>query len=142
MTKLRLYRRAYGYAQNKFSEKAHISPTYLCDLEHGNKKPSAGLAKVIADIFGAKVEAVFPDGVASKDCRKKFVPPEPYVPDEPPVKRRLYPRRDFVVMCWHCRSTMTMRADDYHPVTGEDLCCPACGARFGDIVPLEEAVHV
>jgi DNA-binding XRE family transcriptional regulator len=140
---LRKYRRAYGYAQNKFAEKVHISPTYLCDLEHGNKKPSAGLAKVIADVFGVKVSAVFPDGVAVKDCRKKFVQPQPYMPDDKPrVPPRQYPRRDFAVMCWHCRSTMTMRADDYHPVTGDDLRCPACGARFGDILPLEEAAHV
>ncbi len=134
---LRKYRRAYGYQQQRFADKAHISPGYLCDLEHGLKKPSAGLAKVIADVFGVKVTAVFPDGVAEKDCRQKFAPPAPYGPDDP-GPRRLYPRRPFTVLCWHCKARVPMCADDYRPVVDAEPRCPSCGAEFREIMPLEE----
>ena len=71
-TMLRKFRKAYGYSQGKFAEKCHIAQTYLCELETGRRRPSAGLARHIADIFGMKVGAVFPDGVADRDCRRKF----------------------------------------------------------------------
>jgi DNA-binding XRE family transcriptional regulator len=132
---------AYGYRQDKLAEKAHVSPGYLCDLEHGIHKPPPTLARVIADIFGAKVAAVFPDGVAEKICRKRFAPPVPDIPEDP-GPRRLYPRRDFGVICWKCKTKLTMRADDYHPSAFDaPPCCPVCRAWFHDIIPLEEAAQ-
>ena len=140
MTPLRRYRMAYGYEQQKLASKVHVSPGYLCDLEHGIKSPSAALARVIADIFGAKVEAVFPEGVAPKDCRKKFEPT--HIP-APEVRGRRYPRGDFGIMCWHCKRTSMFRADDHHLPLDDDPRCPSCGARFGDVIPLGgEAANV
>jgi len=85
MTPLRSLRKGYGYAGQKFAAKVFISPGYLCDLEHGLKKPSPKLARAIADIFGAKVEAVFPEGCAEKICRQRKVDSY-YMPDEDPPR--------------------------------------------------------
>lgn len=92
MSQLRRFRRAYGYQQKVFAEKVHIGPSYLCRLEKGTAKPSAALARIIADAFGAKLEAVFPDGVAEKDCRRKFRPAPPTPPESVLVPLPLPPR--------------------------------------------------
>jgi DNA-binding XRE family transcriptional regulator len=127
MTALRKYRTAYGHRQDKLASRVFISPGYLCDLEHGLKKPSPRLARAIADIFGAKVEAVFPEGCAEKVCRQRnvgaYVPPDESRPIIP------YPR-EFRVPCRHCGTPIYLRTDDRHPITRGALCCVYCGAEF------------
>jgi DNA-binding XRE family transcriptional regulator len=92
MTALRTLRKGYGYEGQKFAAKVFVSPGYLCDLEHGRKKPSPRLARIIADIFGMKVEAVFPDGCAEKVCRQRKVDSY-YMPDDTPRPVVVYPPR-------------------------------------------------
>ena len=96
MNTLRKYRKGYGYEQQKLAEKVHVSPGYLCDLEHGLKKPSPALARIIADVFGAKVEAVFPEGCAEKVCRQRKVDTGYCPPDTPAPPLAL--------RCWKCRA--------------------------------------
>ena len=112
MTTLRTFRLGFGYEQQKLADRVHISPGYLCDLEHDLKKPSPHLARAIADIFGAKVEAVFPDGCAEKVCRQRAIESN-YCPPAPPLP-------PLVLRCWKCGAVRI----SYHPT------CYACGAGF------------
>lgn len=122
MTSLRTLRKGYGYEGQKFAAKVFISPGYLCDLEHGLKKPSPKLARAIADIFGMKVEAVFPNGCAEKVCRQRNVDSY-YMPDDTPRPIIAYPSR-----CPKCEAQVVIPS------------CYACGYQF-DERPAEEA-HV
>jgi len=120
---LRKYRMGYGYRQDKLAARVFISPGYLCDLEHDLKKPSPRLARAIADIFGAKVEAVFPDGCAEKVCRQRAVDTDYYCPPTllpPPL----------VLRCWKCGAVRINHRET----------CYACGAEF-KARPME-GVHV
>jgi transcriptional regulator with XRE-family HTH domain len=138
MNRLRHHRKMRQLTQSKLAEKSHMTQNRVCELESGLHLPWAYEARVLADLFGLKPEALFPDGFKVKadynNGPETHESEKPYRPDPP----RLYPRRDFTVLCSHCRTMLTMRADDYHPVMGEDLRCPQCGAQFRDIVPVEE----
>ncbi|MBE3040277.1 MAG: helix-turn-helix transcriptional regulator [Chloroflexi bacterium] len=120
MTALRTLRKGYGYEQQKLAAKVFVSPGYLSDLEHGLKKPSPRLARAIADIFGAKVEAVFPDGCAEKVCRQRKV--DAYAPPVEPAPVIYYPSR-----CPKCGAQVVRER------------CYACGYDYE--VRMEEA-HV
>lgn len=140
MNRLREFRRAAEMTQERLADKAFISQGHLHKIETGQVQPWEREAQAIAIVLGVEPETLFPEGykVRCDDGRMAVDPP----PEPPPPPPRLYPRTDFVVMCWHCKAKLTMRADDYHPALGEDSHCPQCGARFGEIVPLEEAAHV
>ena len=112
MTTLRTFRLGFGYEQQKLADRVHISPGYLCDLEHGLKKPSRFVAVVIANIFGVKPEIVFPDGYAEKVCRQRAVDTGYRPPETPPPP--------LVLRCWKCGAVRI----SYRPF------CYQCGAEF------------
>jgi transcriptional regulator with XRE-family HTH domain len=121
MTALRRYRMAHGYTVERFAGKVLISASHLKHLEQGFSKPSPHLARAIADIFGAKVSAVFPDGVAKSEHGGRrsgagrplgaiILPPLP----PPPAPR------PFALRCWKCGA---VRVSDHER-------CYQCGAEF------------
>ena len=137
MNTLRHYRLSAGFTQERLAEQAHISQGHLHKIETGQVMPWEREAQAIAIVFGVAPETLFPEGykVRCDYGRMAVDPPD----DPPPPPPRRYPRNDFVVMCWHCRTHVTMRADD-REVSDFDVepRCPACSAAFRDIVPLEE----
>lgn len=149
ITKLKAYRLSRRMTQLKLGEKVHISQDYVNKLERGLVLPTPNVANELAAYFGVKRGVLFPDGIREKYNYRNGSATHteaPYVPPEEPLPVRLtrrYPGGDLTVMCWHCRRTVTMRADDMVPSNFDgDLKCPSCGAVFYDIVPLEEAAHV
>jgi DNA-binding XRE family transcriptional regulator len=150
MTPLRTLRLAHGYLkQETFANKCHVAESHLCALELGTKKPSEDLARTIAERLGEPVEKVFPEGFAVrvKHYNKHGATPRSddgtgYVPVVAPARPAIrFPRHPFTVLCYRCQNHVPMRADDAHSPEDEDPRCPECGARFYQIVPLEEA-HV
>jgi len=113
MNTLRKYRMGYGYRQDKLAMQAHVSQGYLCDLEHGIKKPSPHVAATIANIFNVKPEVIFPNGYAEKVCRQRAVDTNYYCPPTPLP-------RPLVLRCWKCGAVRI----SYRPT------CYACGAEF------------
>ena len=59
MTKLREKRLAYGMTQRELAQAAHVSTSYICEYESGNKAPTVLVAKKLADVFGMKPERLF-----------------------------------------------------------------------------------
>lgn len=90
MTRLRHYRHAQNMTTTKLAEKVHCHSAYISQLETGTRSPSPWFAKLIADYFGVKVEALFPDGVSEGTRKSKFRPDDPcYAPPAPAPRRRL-----------------------------------------------------
>lgn len=147
MNRLREFRDAAGLTQDRLAAKAHTTQNRIAELER-DLQPWRSEVCALAMALGVKTETLFPDGFKVKkgynNGSETHQPEKMYEPDlEPAPPARPYPRRSFSVMCWKCRTTMTMKADDYHPSAfDEPLRCPVCRAWFGDIVPLEEAAHV
>lgn len=83
MTRLRHYRQAQGMSRARLAAKVHSDGAYIYQIENGTRTPSPWFAKLIADYFGVKVEAMFPDGVSEMTRKSKFRPQEPSY--EPPL---------------------------------------------------------
>jgi DNA-binding XRE family transcriptional regulator len=137
MTALRDYRLSAGLTQARLAAKSFLSQGHIHKMETGQVKPWEREAQAISVVLGIPPETLFPDGYKVRcDYGHLAVDPPPDVPRN--VRR--YPR-SFSVMCWHCRSIVSMKTDDYHPVVDTSPACPLCGAEFRDIVPLEEAAR-
>ena len=131
MTRLRKLRIGYGYEQKYLAEKVGVSTTHMCNLEKGDRLPSPVLAKRIASVFGAKVEAVFPDGVAEKVCLDRFAPPVPLPPeaaDSPMLPLIDVPDGIIATICPHCHTLNHLRY--YGPARYETAQCPACACDY------------
>ncbi len=55
---LRRMRLIYGYKATQMSQKLEISPSYLSEIEHGNRKPSLDILQNYANVFRIKVSAL------------------------------------------------------------------------------------
>lgn len=88
MTRLRHYRHAQNMTTTKLAEKVHSTAGYISQLETGARTPSPWLAKLIADYFGVKVAALFPDGVSEVTRVSKYKPEEPRYEPPSPVRAR------------------------------------------------------
>ncbi len=55
---LKRIRLIYGYKANDMSRELEISPSYLSEIEHGNRKPSLEILQNYAEIFDIKVSAL------------------------------------------------------------------------------------
>jgi transcriptional regulator with XRE-family HTH domain len=136
---------ACGLTQKRLAEKTHLPVTRIEYLElRADARPWVHEAEAIAIALNVAPETLFPQGVrerkeynAGPDSRATK---PPYAPPPEPVFVRHYPRRDFEVMCWKCKSRVTMRTDAASQFD-DDPRCPYCGAEFGDVVPLEEAAR-
>jgi transcriptional regulator with XRE-family HTH domain len=142
MNTLRHYRTARGLSQEKLGLRAHLTQDQISKLENGTLAPWRHQANAIAIVLGVKAERLFPDGFKTTldynngSATHNLEPA--YEPPAEPVFVRRYPRRPFVVLCWHCRSRVTMIAGE---ASGDAPTCPYCGAPFGDVMPLEEAAR-
>ena len=141
MNHLRTLRTTAGLTQMKLAAKAHLSQPKLQQIEWGCVVPWPHEAQALAAIFDTTPEAIFPEGRKvrcdyGKTTKEEwcYMPPED---EAPPRRPRAYPRRPFMVLCWKCRAKVTMVGGNSSP-HDDDPRCPACGAAFGDIVPLEE----
>jgi transcriptional regulator with XRE-family HTH domain len=146
MTALRTLRESAGMTQEKLARKVHMSECELGNVERGYRLPWPHEARAIADVFVVAVETLFPDGFKLKKDwgrytkeERCYLPPDESEPVVPRVVLR-YPK-EFTVLCYRCRKQVPMRADDCHAPEDEDPKCPECGARFYQIVPLEEAAR-
>ena len=62
--KLRARRIAYGLGVVELADKAKFSPSYLSELERGNRNPSPGLLKRIAVALECETTDLMPDRLA------------------------------------------------------------------------------
>jgi transcriptional regulator with XRE-family HTH domain len=59
--KLKWLRKRRGLSQEQLATQLDITDAYICYLEHGKRKPGAGIVLKIADFFGIPVEALLRD---------------------------------------------------------------------------------
>jgi transcriptional regulator with XRE-family HTH domain len=97
LRKLRFYR---GWQQKDVATELSIGNGYLCDLEKGLKKPSPELAARVAAFYGVAIAVAFPDGVAEKDCRRKFR--EIMAFEVEPAEERPRPPKRYYTRCPKC----------------------------------------
>ena len=73
-------------SREKLAAKVHSTGAYIYQIEKGTRTPSPWFAKTIADYFGVKVEAMFPDVVPGRTRGSKYAPPEPHYEPPPAVE--------------------------------------------------------
>ena len=63
-TNIRKFRTALGWSQEKLAEKAEISPSYVTQIELGNRSPSIDIIERIAIALGIEYRMLFtPDAL-------------------------------------------------------------------------------
>jgi len=146
MNRLAEYRIRAGLLQSKLAMKTHMRAPDISKVETGVRLPWAHEAAAIANVFGVRVSAIFPEGVKTRDGRadngrKNAAEAEASAPPPPPVFVRRYPAGPFLVMCAKCRTLFWVtQADDAHPLPDDDeATCPACAMPVRDIMPREGA---
>ncbi|MDP3487573.1 MAG: helix-turn-helix transcriptional regulator [Bacillota bacterium] len=74
---IRALRRIRNWTQAELAFKAHISRSYVSELERGTREPTVGIIKNIADALGAPIDAFF-DNVRSLSSEEiiPMLPPE------------------------------------------------------------------
>ena len=76
-SKIKTLRRMRSWTQAELANKAHISRSYVSELERGTREPTVGIIKNIADALEAPIDAFF-DNVRTLSCEEiiPMLPPE------------------------------------------------------------------
>jgi transcriptional regulator with XRE-family HTH domain len=68
--RIKSLRRAKGWTQEEFAERAAMQRSYLADLELGRRNPSVRTLVKVANAFGVPVRALLDDETKTKRTRK------------------------------------------------------------------------
>ena len=72
-TNIRRLRTELGWSQEKLAEKAEISPSYVTQIELGNRSPSIDIIEKIAIALGIEYRILFtPEDLAKKEYCKSL----------------------------------------------------------------------
>ena len=72
-TNIRRLRTELGWSQEKLAEKAEISPSYVTQIELGNRSPSIDIIEKIAIALGIEYSILFtPEDLAKKEYCKSL----------------------------------------------------------------------
>lgn len=72
-TNIRRLRTELGWSQEKLAEKAEISPSYVTQIELGNRSPSIDIIEKIAIALGIEYRVLFtPEDLAKKEYCKSL----------------------------------------------------------------------
>ena len=72
-TNIRILRTELGWSQEKLAEKAEISPSYVTQIELGNRSPSIDIIEKIAIALGIEYRILFtPEDLAKKEYCKSL----------------------------------------------------------------------